>query len=323
MANIVLGIGASHGPTIQTPPDRWLLLGDKDREDPRYSYGAVLDMAPQDMEDQITPARMQQRHEANQRGIQKVREVMAEASVDAYIVISNPHGVPPANRMDPVFGIYMSGRESKVARSGHQTGGRRRGVADATPTISGRPVDPYATMPALADHLMESLVEDGFDLASCFQSDPTAGIEGPFTFPADMFMPDRETPLVPFLVSRYLPHQATPARCFALGQAIRRAVENWDVGKHVAIFASGGLSHQIIDEEQDREVVRALQDRDTHALLSLDRGRLNRAPGTPETLNWIVVAGAMEEVPMTLVDYVPCYRSLAGTGHGVTFGYWQ
>ena len=25
---------------------------------------------------------------------------------------------------------------------------------------------------------------------------------------------------------------------------------------------------------------------------------------------------------MTLVDYVPCYRSLAGTGHGVTFGYW-
>jgi hypothetical protein len=26
---------------------------------------------------------------------------------------------------------------------------------------------------------------------------------------------------------------------------------------------------------------------------------------------------------MTLVDYVPCYRSLAGTGHGVTTGFWK
>ena len=26
---------------------------------------------------------------------------------------------------------------------------------------------------------------------------------------------------------------------------------------------------------------------------------------------------------MTLVDYVPAYRSVAGTGHGLTFGYWK
>jgi hypothetical protein len=26
---------------------------------------------------------------------------------------------------------------------------------------------------------------------------------------------------------------------------------------------------------------------------------------------------------MTLIDYVPCYRSEAGTGHGVTFAYWK
>jgi len=31
----------------------------------------------------------------------------------------------------------------------------------------------------------------------------------------------------------------------------------------------------------------------------------------------------MDPVGMALVDYVPCYRSLAGTGHGVTFGYWK
>jgi hypothetical protein len=266
---------------------------------------------------------MQERHEANQRGIQALREVMQETDVDAYIVISNPHGVAPANRMEPVMGIYMSASDSKVSRSGHQSGGRRpRRDPEATP-ISGRPVEPYATMPRLADHLMESLVLDGFDIASCFQTEPTAGIEGPFTFPADMFLPDRDTPLVPFLLSRYLPHQATPARCYALGQAIRRAVDAWDTDARVAVFASGGLSHQIIDEEQDLLVIHALEERDVETLCTLDRKRLNRAPGTPETLNWLVAAGALEERPMTLIDYVPCYRSLAGTGHGVTFGYWQ
>jgi 3-O-methylgallate 3,4-dioxygenase len=58
-------------------------------------------------------------------------------------------------------------------------------------------------------------------------------------------------------------------------------------------------------------------------LRNLPRAQLNRAPGTPEILNWIAVAAAMSPVKMTLVDYLPCYRSAAGTGHGVTFGYWS
>jgi len=248
--------------------------------------------------------------------------VTAAAAVDVIIVISNPHGVPPANRMDPVFGIYLSGTDSQVGRSGHQPSGQRGPATDVQLPLS-RSVEPYSTMPSLADHLMENLVLDGFDLASCFQSDPAAGIEGPFMLPYERFLPDRETPVVPFLLSRYLPHQATPARCYALGQSIRAAVDSWDSEARVAIFASGGLSHQIIDEEQDRAVIKALEDRDADAMKSLDRSRLNKSPGTPETLNWIVVAGALEELPMTLVDYQPCYRSMAGTGHGVTFGYWQ
>jgi len=322
MAQIVLGVGSSHGPTIQTPPERWFMLGEKDREDPRYDFGAELDAASPEIENELAPQKMQERYDACQEGIRVVSGVMADAAIDAIIVISNPHGVPPANRMDPVFGIYLSGTESQVGRSGHQPSRRRGPATDAAPSVE-RSVEPYATMPPLADHLMEHLVLDGFDLASCFQSDPTAGIEGPFTFPYDRFLPDRETPVVPFLLSRYLPHQATPARCYALGQSIRTAVDRWDADARVAIFASGGLSHQIIDEELDRAVIKALEDQDVDALCALDRARLNRAPGTPETLNWLTVAGALEELPMTLVDYVPCYRSMAGTGHGVTFGYWQ
>ena len=72
--------------------------------------------------------------------------------------------------------------------------------------------------------------------------DPAAGIEGPFLFAYDKFLPDRTIPTVPFLLSRYLPHQATSARCYTVGQAIRRAIESWDKDMRVAVMASGGLS---------------------------------------------------------------------------------
>ena len=70
-------------------------------------------------------------------------------------------------------------------------------------------------------------------------------------------------------------------------------------------------------------MIDALLNKDTETLSFLPREQLNRSPGTPEILNWVVVAGATEPLDMTLIDYVPCYRSLAGTGHGVTLAYWK
>ena len=70
-------------------------------------------------------------------------------------------------------------------------------------------------------------------------------------------------------------------------------------------------------------MVRALCASDGEVLRSLPIDRLNRAPGTAETLNWVALAGAMDPVPMTLIDYVPCYRSPAGTGLSVGLGYWE
>ncbi len=322
MAEIVLGLGASHGPTIQSLPEDWLRLGQKDMADPRYDFDAVLAAASPDIKNELAPEKLQERYEAIQRAIKSLSAVLQEAAPDAIVCISNPHGVAPQDRMEPVFGMYMSHTESRIERSGHQTSARRQAV-ESQPTFVGQQVEPYATCPELADQLMHCLIADGVDVASCFQSDPTAGIEGPFTFAYDMFLPDRSTPVVPFLLSRYLPHQATSARCYAVGQSIRRAIESWDSDMRVAIMASGGLSHQIIDEELDRLVIDALLHKDVETLSYLPREQLNRAPGTPEILNWVVLAGAVDPLDMTLIDYLPCYRSLAGTGHGVTLAYWQ
>ena len=169
---------------------------------------------------------------------------------------------------------------------------------------------------------MGALVEEGFDLAASFQSRPGAGLDAAFRLLYEHYDLEGKMTYLPFLISRYLPNQATPKRCYELGQALRRTIEAWDEKRRVVIMASGGLSHQIIDEELDRRVIDALTEGDVDALCALPRDRLNGAPGTPEILNWVAAAGAMEPGVMKLIDYVPCYRSDVGTGHGVTFGYW-
>ena len=45
--------------------------------------------------------------------------------------------------------------------------------------------------------------------------------------------------------------------------------------------------------------------------------------GNSEIRNWIATAGAVEHLTMQLVDYVPSYRSEAGSGVGMAFALWQ
>jgi hypothetical protein len=135
-------------------------------------------------------------------------------------------------------------------------------------------------------------------------------------------MPEGEIPMVPFMVNTYYPpNQPTPKRCYALGQAVRRAIESWDADFRVAVVASGGLSHVIMDDEIDRITLDALQEKDADRLRSLPVERL--FGGTSEIRNWVIAAGALEPMKMTLVDFVPAYRSPAATGCGMSFAYWE
>jgi hypothetical protein len=85
--------------------------------------------------------------------------------------------------------------------------------------------------------------------------------------------------------------------------------------------ASGGLSHPVLDEATDRHVLAAIERKDAAALRSVPVRQLQGSAS--ETLNWVTVAGACEDMPFNLLDYVPVTRTPAGTGGGWAFGYWK
>lgn len=326
MAEIVLTFAASHGPTMNTPPEKWLQLGEKDQYDVRLGdYQALLRNAKPDIAEELTIERFRDRYASIQKNIKALTGMLNDAKPDVVVVISNPHGGVGYDIQQPTFGIHLNEVPPMTEGPGMVDGAPRADQSVKTAAAPARIRDSvqYPTDGALALHLIEGLIQEEFDVAANFQSRPGAGLDTAYNLLYQKFDTEASFPYVPVLVSRYLPNQATPGRCYQFGQALRRVIERWDSDKRVVVMGSGGLSHQTVDEGLDRMVIKALEDGNAEAIASIPRERLNAAPGTPEILNWVVCAGVSEPKTMTLMDYLPCYRSMAGTGHGNTFGYWK
>ena len=325
MAEIVLGIGSSHGPTVQSPPEKWAKLGEGDKFDPRFDYEGFLKIAPPGLDKEITPEVQQRRDDAKKVALAKLTQIIKDAKCDVIVVVSNIHRVEK-NGHHPIFGIMRAAKfpVAKMSERLFDPEARKHKFDEEKDKYHVRNADGERPgHPALATWLVNGLIEDGFDVATHDSFAQDATLDDAFAFVDKWLFDNIPIPIVPFIISRDLPNQATAARCDDLGKALRKRIEEWPEKMRVGLIASGGLSHQVVDEELDRGVIKALEIGDEASLRKLPRDRLNKAPGTPEILNWVAVASAMAPTRMKLVDYQPCYRSLAGTGHGICFGYWQ
>jgi 3-O-methylgallate 3,4-dioxygenase len=133
---------------------------------------------------------------------------------------------------------------------------------------------------------------------------------------------DTIVPIVPVFVNCYYPpNQPSPSRCYAFGHALRRAIESWPGELRVALIASGGLSHFVIDEALDRQLLRGITEKSSEPITSLPAAKLNS--GSSEIRNWIALAAAMENAALASLEYVPCYRTPSGTGCGMAFAAWE
>jgi 3-O-methylgallate 3,4-dioxygenase len=317
MAKIVLGIGTSHSPQLSVRASEWQVLREKDEHDPRLDYQGLLKRAKADIQTELTPEKFRQRDEACQKAIKTLGDVLQRADVDVVVVFGDDQHEQFQDDNMPTFAIYHGKSLPVVSHTGRNPAtwkkAEERGWAETEPE--------YEAGQSLAEHLVRSLVNDEFDIARCNELRKEIGVGHAFSFLYRRILPGGRLPMVPVMVNTYYPpNQPTPKRCYAFGQSVRRAIESWNSDQRVAVMASGGLSHVVIDEEIDQMTIAGLRNKDAQMLWRLPRERLRG--GTSEILNWVALAGVVDSMELKYLEYVTTYRSPAATGCGMGFAYW-
>jgi hypothetical protein len=335
MAKVVLGVGSSHGPMLSTPPELWHLRGDADRKNPRhfyrgepYDYAKLLGARQPGFADAVTPAERQKRYDSCQRALDTLAAKFAEVAPDAVVIIGNDQRELFRDDNTPAFLVFTGSKIENIPESEEAKAKFPPGIAIAE--IGHCPPEgaTYAGASDLALHLVDALLDQEFDVSEGSKfplvDGHEHGVPHAFGFLYRRIMADHPPPSVPLFLNAGIPHNMPKIkRCLKFGPALVRAIESWGEDAKVALFASGGLTHFVIDEDLDQRVIAAMQNRDEAALAAIPEKYL--LGNTCEMRNWIPLSAAMNVLgkKMTLVDYVPCYRTEAGTGNAMGFVYWQ
>jgi hypothetical protein len=330
MAEIVLGIGSSHGPLLSTPPEQWDLRAKADRENKNhwyrgkaYDYESLLNERAPGFAKDVELETRRERHAQCRRAMEVLTKKFGEVAPDAVVIVGNDQREFFDSDLTPSITVYR-GKDIVNLRDPHEPAPGLK-IAE----VGNAPEDgaTYPGSPELASHIMDSLAEEEFDLAQSDSRPKSAnrpGIPHAYGFLYHSILGDNPPPSVPIILNVHFAHNVPKlGRCLKLGHALRRAIRSFTGFKRVALMASGGLTHFVIDEELDKKVLAAMAQGDEHALASLPENVFK--VGTAEIKNWLPVIAAMNDEgrKYNLVDYVPCYRSEAGTGNAMAFVYWE
>ena len=327
MAEVVLGLGTSHSPLLSVPGEMWGPYGERDKAnanlyripDGRHvDYDELLAEASPEIAKELTQDKFDSRHKANQEGIARVGRKMEDVSPDVIVMFGDDQSEVFNREAMPAMAIFWQDEVPFKRREGRRDDETMQWMKE----LYGSEELMFPVDSSLGRHMVESLSAEDFDLMQVHRVAEGQSLSHAFGFVWRRLMRNKVIPTVPIHINTYFPpNQPTPARCYELGRAVRRAIESWDSDARVAVLGSGGFSHFVVDEELDRKTLKALEQHDEETLAHLPVERLQA--GTSEIRNWIAVAGAMEDKKMDVYDYVPCYRSPAGTGCAMAFASWE
>ena len=330
MAEIVLGIGTSHGPMLVTETELWGARLPADRavlhawRGERWSFDdLVAARSGEVLAEQITETAWGDRQRRCQVAIEQLADVFAAAKPDVAVIIGNDQMEIFDDRLIPAFSVFYGDAITNFEFSPERMAKLPPGIAESIPGYIPPGGETSAGHQELALKIIERAMEDEFDVAA-MKVLPKPETPHAFGFVFRRIMRDRPIPTVPVLINTfYPPNQPSVRRCYAFGKTILRAIQEWPSDLRVAIIASGGLTHFVIDEDLDALFLHALRSHDMARVTEL--GEAVFQDGTSEIKNWMPLAGAMAELGFTpqIVDYVPCYRSEAGTGNAMGFVYWK
>ena len=215
---------------------------------------------------------------------------LREQRPDVIFLVFNDHATAFSLDMIPTFAI-----------------GTAASYAPADEGWGPRPVPAVQGHPELAAHIAQSVIQEDFDLTLVNRMDVDHGLTVPLSLMYGAQDPKTGAwpcPVIPFAVNVVQYPVPSGRRCFALGQAIRRAVESFDAPLNVQIWGTGGMSHQLqgpraglINREWDNRFLDRLVD-DPAGLSQVPHIEYVREAGSEgiELVMWLIARGAMADV---------------------------
>lgn len=326
MAEIVFGAGTSHSPLLAAPPHLWAERADQDRANPELydstgvirSFDDLAAAAGDRFAPDCTPEAWEHGWKRSQAALDRLRDDFRRVAPDVVLVVGDDQRELFDATNQPAMCLSAAAEMTTGLLDDHDS----EFLKEAASSYLMDEEFTFAGHAELAEDLVRGLMDEGIDVGWMAGAPAGRGFGHAYGFPIHRFLQPDPVPVIPFMLNTYYPpNQPGPKRCFELGRALRAAAAASPIPARIAILASGGLSHFVVDEELDRRVLDAIAAKDSEALCALPPELLNS--GSSEIRNWITAAGAMEGRAVDWSEYVPIVRSAAGTGCAMGFLAWQ
>jgi protocatechuate 4,5-dioxygenase beta chain len=238
-------------------------------------------------------------------GYETSKEWMEKIKPDVCIVVYNDHASAFSMDIVPTFALGCA--------------------PEFPPADEGwgpRPVPVVKGHPELAAHIAQSVILDEFDLTIVNKMEVDHGLTVPLNL---LFGQPKEwpCPVIPLAVNVVLFPPPTGKRCFALGKAIRKAVESYPEDLKVVIFGTGGMSHQIsgpraglINSKFDKAFLDNLVE-NPKKLARMKHVEYMREAGAEgvEMVMWLIMRGALEDEVTETYRFYTVPASNTAVGH--------
>jgi protocatechuate 4,5-dioxygenase beta chain len=239
------------------------------------------------------------------KGFEPSKKWIAELNPDVIILVYNDHASAFSLEIIPTFAI-----------------GCAESFAPADEGWGARPVPVVQGHPELAWHIAQSTILDEFDMTIVNKMDVDHGLTVPLSLmygqPAAW-----PCPVIPLAVNVVQYPPPTGHRCYMLGKAIRRAVESFERPLRVAIFGTGGMSHQLqgpraglINSKFDRAYLDNFS-KDPEAIVRIPHIEYVREAGSEgiELVMWLIMRGAIDEHAKEIYRFYHVPASNTAVGH--------
>lgn len=238
------------------------------------------------------------------RGYDWTREWEKAEKPDVVVLVYNDHASYFDMNIVPTFAIGC---------------GERFGICDEG--WGPRPVPEVEGHPDLAWHIAQSLILDDFDMTIFNKLDVDHGLTVPLSM---MFGQPEKWPckVIPFAVNVVTYPVPSGNRCWAIGEAIAKAVASFPEDLNVQIWGTGGMSHQLqgpraglLNREWDNKFLDMLEsdNDDVRHIPHIEYLRETGSEGI-EMVMWLIMRGALGKKVKTLHRHyhIPCSNTAIG-----------